>query len=76
MGGKYDMKPETTNKIMDSFGVSTSGPSVQQPVQIQQQIIPQLKTAPKWMKRPCGVSFGVNFVSCASIFFSFISPIF
>ena len=60
MGGKYDIKPETSNKIMDSFGVSSNGPLVQQPVQLQTQIIPQLKTAPKWMKRPCGVSFGVR----------------
>lgn len=58
MGGKYDVKPETSNKIMDSFGVSSNGPNVQQPIQIQQQIIPQLKFAPKWMKRRCGVSFG------------------
>ena len=58
MSGKYDIKPETSNKIIDSFGVSSNGPSVQQPIQIQQQIIPQLKNAPKWMKRRCGMSFG------------------
>ena len=40
MGGKYDVKPETSNKIMDSFGSSSNGPNVQQPIQIQQQIIP------------------------------------
>lgn len=59
MGGKYDIKPETTNKIMDSFGVAPDSPLLpaQQAV-IQQQIVPQLKQAPKWMKRPCGVSFG------------------
>ena len=58
MSGKYDIKPETSNKIIDSFGVSSNEPSVQQPIQIQQQIIPHLKNAPKWMKRRCGMSFG------------------
>ncbi len=62
MGGKYDIKPDTSNKIMDSFGVGSNGPTITQPAPLQTQIIPQLKIAPKWMKRPCGVSFGVCFI--------------
>jgi hypothetical protein len=61
MGGKHDLKPDTSNKIMDSFGVaSSSAPPMTQQVQVQTQIIPQLKYAPKWMRRPCGVAFGVG----------------
>ncbi len=55
MGGKYNVMHQTSSKIMDSFGDTTNIP--QTPPSVQQQIIPQLKLAPKWMKRPCGVSF-------------------
>jgi hypothetical protein len=60
MGGKHDMKPETSTKIMDSFGVSSAAQVPAQPVPIETRIIPQLKYAPKWMKRLCGATFGVN----------------
>ncbi len=61
MGGKHDLKPETSNKIMDSFGVSSNMPAPAQPVPVETHIIPQLKYAPKWMKHLCGASFGVSF---------------
>lgn len=64
MGGKYNVMHQTSSKIMDSFGVMDSSNKMvlppQTPPSVQQQIIPQLKIAPKWMKRPCGVSFGVS----------------
>jgi protein transport protein SEC31 len=62
MGGKYNVIHQTSSKIMDSFGVDSSAKQ-DTPLEVQQQItqtIPQLKIAPKWMKRPCGASFGVN----------------
>ena len=63
MGGKYNVMHQTSSKIMDSFGVTDSSTCPQTPPAIQQQqiIIPQLKIAPKWMRRPCGVSFAVIF---------------
>jgi len=62
MGGKYNVIHQTSSKIMDSFGVDSSAKQ-DTPLEVQQQVtqtIPQLKIAPKWMKRPCGASFGVN----------------
>ena len=62
MGGKYNVMHQTSSKIMDSFGVMDNSTCPQTPPAIQQQqqiIIPQLKIAPKWMRRPCGVSFAV-----------------
>ena len=66
MGGKYNVVHQTSSKIMDSFGVDSAtgaGPTVP-PVTAEQhhttQIVQQLKIAPKWMKRPCGASFGVK----------------
>jgi protein transport protein SEC31 len=57
MGGKYNVIQQTSSKIMDSFGdVPTTPPAVSQQQQITQQI-PQLKLAPKWMKRSCGACF-------------------
>ncbi len=63
MGGKYNVIHQTSSKIMDSFGVDSS---IKQdtPLEVQQQVtqtISPLKIAPKWMKRLCGASFGVNF---------------
>jgi protein transport protein SEC31 len=57
MGGKYNVIQQTSSKIMDSFGdVPTTPPVVSQQQQITQQI-PQLKLAPKWMRRTCGACF-------------------
>ena len=67
MGGKYNVVHQTSSKIMDSFGVD-SVPSSPSAVQKSTQYIPQLKIAPKWMKRPCGASFGVNYI----YFYSFL----
>lgn len=58
MGGKYDVKPETNSKIMDSFGVHSSSAPLNSPVMPTTQVVPQLKIPPKWMKRACGASFG------------------
>jgi protein transport protein SEC31 len=57
MGGKYNVIQQTSSKIMDSFGdVPNTPPATSQQQQITQQI-PQLKIAPKWLKRPCGARF-------------------
>jgi hypothetical protein len=64
MGGKYNIMHQTSSKIMDSFGVDSAyhGMPSTPPAQQQQitHIIPQLKRAPKWMKRTCGASFAVK----------------
>jgi len=58
MGGKYNVMHQTSSKIMDSFGETTNILQTPPATAVQQQqIIPQLKLAPKWMKRPCGCSF-------------------
>ena len=61
MGGKYNVVHQASSKIMDSFGVDSNNPVAVVPVEQQHttQVVQQLKIAPKWMKRPCGASFGV-----------------
>jgi hypothetical protein len=64
MGGKYNIVHQTSSKIMDSFGVDSNYhgmPSTPPAVQQQQttHIIPQLKRAPKWMRKTCGATFAV-----------------
>ena len=72
MGGKYNVVHQTSSKIMDSFGVDTNlNPTP--PIESHQQttqIIPQLKTAPKWMKRPCGASFHVSLLREFDVYFA------
>ena len=62
MGGKYNVNHQTSTKIMDSFGESSSTPSTPNLVQQNQSthVIQQLKIAPKWMKKPCRANFGVS----------------
>ena len=61
MGGQYNVIHQTSSKIMDSFGVDSNAvPSSPPAVQKSIQMIPPLKLAPKWMKRPCGANFGVK----------------
>lgn len=65
MGGKFNVMDETSSKIMKSFGLNDSSNkmalSPHKLTSDQQQIMPQLKIAPKWMRNSCGVSFCVSF---------------
>jgi protein transport protein SEC31 len=64
MGGVQNVLPQTSSKIMDSFGGSasvvndTSADQLLNNVVAQQETIAPLKIAPKWMKPLCGASFG------------------
>ena len=62
MGGKYNVNHQTSNKIMDSFGDTSSTPSSPNLVAQNQSthVVQQLKFAPKWMKRPCRANFAVS----------------
>lgn len=51
---------ETSSKIMDSSNKMVL--PARTPTSGRQHIIPQLKFAPKWIKRQCGVSFGLSVV--------------
>lgn len=64
MGGRYNISQPTSSKIMDSFGVDSLTTSIPESptVKSAQQFVDQLKLAPKWMKRPCGASFGVSYI--------------
>nr|CAD7198533.1 unnamed protein product [Timema douglasi] len=54
MGGQQ--QAQTTNKIADSFpGMDQFA---QAPPTQQHQVSVDLRKAPKWLRRPCGVSFG------------------
>ena len=59
MGGKFDVAHQTSNKIMDSFGVDPVTPNspVAQTFNYTTQVVHQLKIAPKWMKVPCRANF-------------------
>ena len=59
MGGQHNVIHQTSSKIMDSFGVDSSNNSPSEKHKQTVQLIPQLKIAPKWMKRSCGAKFGV-----------------
>jgi len=51
MGGQQQVQP--TNSITDSFG-----PGMEALPQQTQKVTMQLKSPPKWLRRPCGASFG------------------
>lgn len=51
MGGQQQVQP--TNRITDSFG-----PGMEAIPQPAQKVTMQLKSPPKWLRRPCGASFG------------------
>lgn len=57
MGGRETASQPTVNMIADSFPGMESAPALQPP---QQQIVihEQLRKAPKWIRPPCGASFG------------------
>jgi hypothetical protein len=71
MGGKYNIVHQTSSKIMDSFGDTVpSTPPATSNQQQTTQIIPQLKLAPKWLKRTCGATFGVRDFLLFKLFYS------
>ena len=54
MGGQQQVQP--TNRITESFGPGMEG--LQQAPQATPQVTMQLKSPPKWLRKPCGASFG------------------
>lgn len=52
MGGQQQVQP-TNNRITDSFGPGLDTLPQQAP-----KVTMQLKSPPKWLRRPCGASFG------------------
>ncbi|KZC07796.1 Protein transport protein Sec31A [Dufourea novaeangliae] len=56
LGGQQQMPTETSNKIVDSF--PGMDPFAQPPPTMQSEPAVVLTKAPKWLKRPFGVSFG------------------
>lgn len=58
LGGQQQMSVETSNQIVDSF--PGMDPFTQPPPAVQTESTVLLAKAPKWLKRPIGVSFGVS----------------
>ncbi|XP_011302454.1 protein transport protein Sec31A [Fopius arisanus] len=56
LGGSQGQSHETANQIVDSF--PGMDPFVQAPPSAKSESAPALKRAPKWLRRPAGVSFG------------------
>lgn len=59
--GGTQQQVQTANKIADSFPGMDQFAQAPTPQQSTQIVYHDLKRAPKWIKRPCGVSFGVSF---------------
>ena len=53
MGGQQQAQP--TNRITESFGPDMAAIQKTDPAP---QVTMQLKTPPKWLRRPCGATFG------------------
>jgi len=58
-GGTHHLV-QTANKIADSFPGMDQFAQEPIPQQATQVVYHDLTHAPKWMKRPCGVAFGVS----------------
>ncbi|XP_063973908.1 protein transport protein Sec31A isoform X1 [Diachasmimorpha longicaudata] len=56
LGGSQEPTQGTTNQIVDSF--PGMDPFVQAPPSLKSEPAPALGKAPKWLRRPAGVSFG------------------
>ena len=58
LGGHNQGSAVTSDKIVDSF--PGMDPFTQPPPTVQTEATPILKKAPKWLRKPCGASFGVS----------------
>ncbi|XP_034939412.1 protein transport protein Sec31A [Chelonus insularis] len=56
LGGQQEAPANSMNKLVDSF--PGMDPFSQPPPKVERESAVALKKAPKWLKRPCGVSFG------------------
>ena len=57
MGGQEQVEQSTTSNIADSFPGMENMQPVAPAAKPKSQSV-QLKKPPKWLKRPCGASFG------------------
>lgn len=70
--GGVQQQVQTANKIADSFPGMDQFAQAPMPQQTAPVVYHDLKYAPKWIKKPCGVTFGVNCRKKFCFFFLFL----